>query len=181
MILGMMKETSTVKPLEKVLKHPDARVRKEAVRALEGIQSPETKGAFFTLLEDPDPTVRVGALRALKRFKDQDVFIRLKEGASREEIRKKTFSEKKELLEALALSGGERAFPLLAELFKKKGLIEKAEVTEVRACAAYALGCLGMPEARGLLQKEADSKKPLLREACIRALKECGSGAKTDS
>lgn len=181
MILGMMKNPSVVKPLEKVLKHPDARVRKEAVRALEGIQSPETKGAFFTLLADPEPTVRVGSLRALKRFKDPDVFIRLKEGASREELKKKAFSEKKELLEALALSGGERAFPLLAELFRKKGLIEKAEVTELRACAAYALGCLGMPEARGLLEKEADSRKPLLREACIKALKECGSGAKTDS
>lgn len=66
--------------------------------------------------------------------------------------------------------GGEEAFPLLSELFKKKGFIEKEEITEIRASAAYGLGLLKSKEAILMLENETNSKKSLLRESCIKAL-----------
>ena len=68
--------------------------------------------------------------------------------------------------------GGEAAFPLLADLFKKRGLLEKEEITEIRASAAYGLGLIRTPEALALIEKETGSRKEILREACLRALKE---------
>jgi len=96
----------------------------------------------------------------------------LKGNASVEELKKKTFEEKRGLLEAIAAIGGQEAFPLLADLFKKKGLLEKEEITEIRACAAYGLGLINTPEALSLIEKEKGSRKDILREACIKALRE---------
>jgi len=170
MILGMTKEPGSVKHLAKVIKHMDVRVRRETIRALEGISNGETKDLFIAALEDSDVTVRIAAIRALRRLKSPGLFEVLSRNISKDELRKKSFAEKKELLETIAVLGGEEAFPLLSELFKKKGLIEKDEITEVRASAAYGLGLLKSKEAILMLEKEANSKKSLLRESCIKAL-----------
>jgi len=172
MILGMTKEPAALKYLEEGLRHPESRVRREAVKALVGIQSEETKKLFLMAMNDDDLTVRISALKALRRFKDPALFQVLRRTALREELKKKSFEEKKELLETLAVLGGENAFPLLSDLFKKKGLIEKDEITEIRASAAYGLGIIGTREALDLLEKETGSRKSILREACLKALKE---------
>ncbi|MBI4824393.1 MAG: HEAT repeat domain-containing protein [Nitrospirae bacterium] len=179
MILGMIKEPAALKLIEKALKHPEPRVRREALRALECIGSEEIKKLLFLALKDEDSAVRTGALRAMRRIGGADLFHLLKGSVSREELKKKSFTEKKELLEALASLGGQEAFPLLLELFKKKGLIEKDDTTEIRACAAYALGIIRSPEAISLLQKETSAKKSLLRDACLRAIKEAKIGGAT--
>ena len=170
MILGMTNESDSVKHLEKVIKHMDVRVRREAIRALEGISTGETTDLFIAALEDSDATVRIAAIRALRRLKSPGLFEVFSRDISRDELRKKPFAEKKELLETIAVLGGEEAFPLLSELFKKKGLIEKEEITEIRASAAYGLGLLKSKEAILMLEKETNSKKSLLRESCIKAL-----------
>lgn len=172
MILGMIKEPTALKQIEMVLRHPDLRVRREAVRALEGIQAEYTNKLFLVALKDDDLTVRITALKAMRRFRDLNLFQAIKEKASREELKKKSYSEKREILETLAVLGGENAFPILSDLFKKRWLMEKDEITEIRACAAHGLGLIGTPEAVTLLEKEASSRKGLLREACLKALRE---------
>jgi HEAT repeat protein len=172
LILGMTREPSAVKHLAKTLRHRDVRVRREVVRALESIRTDDAKRLFVSVLNDSDLTVRLASLKALRRFQDPDLFETLKQNASRDELKKKSFTEKKELLETLALLGGDNAFPVLTDLFKKGWLIEKDDVTEMRAAAAYGLGLIGSKEALTLLQKEAGSRKNLLREACTKALKE---------
>ena len=172
MILGMTKDPAALKYLEQGLRHPELRVRREAVKAIVGIQSEETKKLFLMALKDDDLTVRITALKALKRFKDPALFQALRGNISREELKKKSFEEKKEMLETLAVLGGESAFLLLSDLFRKKGLIEKPEITEIRASAAYGLGFIGTPQALSLLEKETRSRKGILRDACIKALRE---------
>ena len=172
MILGMIKDPAAVQYLEKLLTYPNSKVRREAVRALDVMHSDDTKKLFLAALTDDDLAVRMTSLRALRRFKDPSLFNRLKESASREELKKKSFEEKREVLETLAVLGGASAFQLLADLFKKKGFIEKDEITEIRASAAYGLGLINTPEAISLIEKETGSRKDILREACIKALKE---------
>ena len=172
MILGMTKEPAAVKHLEKAFRQPNLKVRREVVKALENIGSDDTKALFLVALNDEDSAIRLKALKALRRFKDPALFLTLKKNASIEELKKKPFEEKKEILETLAALGGGSAFPVLADLFRKKGFIEKDEITEIRASAAYGLGLINTPEALSLIEKETGSKKSMLREACIKALKE---------
>jgi HEAT repeat protein len=172
MILGMIREPASVKYLARTLKHPDPRVRKETVRALDSIASDETRKLFLLALNDTDPAVRTVALRAIRKFRDPELFEAVKKSAGREELRKKSFEEKRTTLETLAVLGGENAFPLLADLFQKKGFLEKDEITELRASAAYGLGLVGSPQAEALLEKETSSKKDILRESCLKALRD---------
>jgi len=172
MILGMTKMAEALGGIEKGISHPEVRVRREAVRALESIPSDETKRLYLAAAGDSDVPVRMTALKALRRYRDPELYQKLKGIAALEDLRKKTFAEKKEILEALAFWGGESALPLVADLFRKRGMIEKEEITEVRAAAAHGLGIIGTPEARSLLEKETASKKRILREACLKALRE---------
>ncbi len=172
MILGMIGDPAIVEYIRTVLDHSDPRVRREALRALEGVQSAETKKIFLNALSDKDLSVRIIALKSLKRFRDPEIFPMIRKAASIDELKKKPLAEKKEILEALALLGGDEAFGVLSELFRKRGLLEKDEITEIRASAAYGLGLIASPEALSLLEKETGSRKTVLREACIKALKE---------
>jgi HEAT repeat protein len=148
------------------------KVRREVVKALENIGSDDAKALFLVALNDEDFSIRLKALKALRRFKDPALLPILRKNISVEELKKKPFEEKKEILETLAALGGGSAFPVLADLFRKKGFIEKDEITEIRASAAYGLGVINTPEALSLIEKETGSKKSMLREACIKALKE---------
>jgi hypothetical protein len=172
MIIGMTKAPAAVKYLERIMGHANMKVRREVIKALEGITSEETKDLFLIAIKDDDLTIRTRALKALRRFKDPVLFKMLKGNTSVEELKKKPFEEKRGLLETLAVIGGDEAFPLLADLFKKRGLLEKEDITEIRACAAYGLGIINTPEALSLIEKEKGSRKDILREACVKALKE---------
>jgi len=172
MILGMTRNPAGVRLLEKVLRHPNVKVRREVVKALEGIDSEDIKRLFLDVLKDDDLTIRIRAVKALKRLKDPSLFQTFKQYVSLEELKEKSYEEKREMLETFALLGGKNAFPVLADLFKKKGFIEKDDITEIRAAAAYGLGLVNMPEAFMLVEKECGSKKDILREACQRVLME---------
>jgi HEAT repeat protein len=170
MIMGMTKEPVAVRYLEKTLRHHDVRVRRETIRALDSIGAPGTGNLLLASLKDTDLTVRMAALKSLRRMKDPAAFDALRGQLSRDELKKKPFGEKKELFETAAVLGEEKAFPLLSELFRKGGLFEKDDITEIRACAAYGLGLLGTSEAAALLEQGKNSRKKILKEACIKAL-----------
>jgi hypothetical protein len=172
MVLGMTKNPAGVKLLEKVVRHPNLKVRREVLKALESIDSEDIKRLFLAALKDEDMIIRIKALKALKRIKDPSLFQTFKQYVSLEELKKKSFEEKREMLETFALLGGKNAFPVLSELFKKKGFIEKDDITEIRAAAAYGLGLVNLPEAVVLVEKESGSRKEILREACLGALRE---------
>jgi len=169
MILGILKEASAVKCIEETLTHPELRVRREAVRALELIGTEETKGPLIIALRDADAGIRTAALKALRRFKDKKLFDIAKERISAGDFKDRPFTEKKELFETLAETGGEAAFPILSGFFEKKGLFRKVETEELRACAAYGLGILGTKDAIALLEKGMREKEGFVSAACKKA------------
>lgn len=171
MILGMTKDTRAIKLIEKIIRHPEIRIRREAVKALSMFASPEAKRPLMSFLNDSDPTARVNAIRALRKFADKELLGILHQLIMREDFKERSFTEKREILFVFGEVGKAEAFPVLAELFKKKGFFKRDENLELRAAAAYGLGKVATPEAVALLENEVNSKKSILREACQRALK----------
>lgn len=169
MILGILKESEAIKYIEETLTHPELRVRKEAVKALELIGTEETKGSLMIALKDSDAGIRTAALRALRRFKDKKLFDIVKERILAGDFKERPYTEKKELFETLSETGGETAFPILSVFFEKKGLFRKVETEELRACAAYGLGILGTKESIVLLEKGMREKEGFLSDACKKA------------
>lgn len=171
-VLGLINDPSTVRALERTLTNPDPRVRREAVRAIDGMSSPDVMRPLATAMYDEDLHVRIAAAKALRRFGGKEAFNVLSEIILTDEFRRKSYSEKRELLGSIAAVGGMAAMPILADMFRKRGLIEKEEVTETRAATAFGLGMVATPEAMSLLGKETGSRKALLKDACLKALKE---------
>lgn len=175
MILGILKEAEAIKFIEETLIHPELRVRKEAVKALELIGTEETKGSLMIALKDRDAGIRTPALRALRRFRDKKLFDIVKERILAGDLKERPYTEKKELFETLAETGGEAAFPILSGFFEKKGLFRKVETEELRACAAYGFGVLGTKESIVLLEKGMREKEGFVSDACKKARMKTGA------
>ena len=174
MILGIIKNPAAIKYIEGTLTHPELRVRKEALKALDSIGTEEIKGPFMIALRDSDAGIRTSALKALRRFGDKKLFDIVKERILAGDLKERPFTEKKELFEALAETGRDMAFPILSEFFKRKGLFRKTETEELRACAAYGLGILGTRESIMLLEKGMREKEGLFSDACKKSLARTG-------
>ncbi len=171
-ILGLSRNREAVPLIEKALKNPESRVRRECVKSLDSIGTEEVKKPLFLLLDDQDSLTRTAALKALKRVAASELLIRISEAVKKEDFKGKPFSEKREFLEAFGALGKEEALPLLLEFYKKKRfLFRRDESLELRAAAAYGLAHVPDEKARELLKKGAESKKSLLREACIASLR----------
>lgn len=171
MILGSSKHPKAVKFIEGVIGHPEAKVRRECIKSLESIGGEEVKRPLMRMLGDEDSSNRTGVIKALRRFDGEDVLKVVKDNIARDDFKKKPFPEKREFLETFGAIGKQDAFPLLQGFFRKKGFFKRDENLELRAAAAYGLAYVPTDEARRLLEGEADSKKSLLREACVASLK----------
>jgi HEAT repeat protein len=84
-------------------------------------------------------------------------------------------TEKMAFFEAFGSLVGARGVPVLEKLLVAKSLLGKKEDPETRACAAMALGKVRTPEARMVLERAAQEKDPLVRNAVSRALREVGA------
>lgn len=141
------------------LANPDARVRKEALRALARLGDPESGYIVVGLLDDPDQNVRMAAAVAAGELRVERAL--------------------KPLVAMLdATKDPDEAAPLIRALGRiadpgAVGSIEKYAVTslfsrpraDVRITAYRALNEIGTPHARRLLNKAINDKDPDVKSA----------------
>jgi HEAT repeat protein len=87
-------------------------------------------------------------------------------------VREMDLTEKMAFFEAYGSIAGPAGLKPLAGLLLPRGLLKLKEPPETRACAAIAVGRIRTPEARELLQRVADDKDLVVRNAVSRALRE---------
>jgi HEAT repeat protein len=80
-------------------------------------------------------------------------------------------TEKMAVFEAYGAMCGANGIPLLDGLLNGKGMFGKREDTEIRACAAMALGKVGSDAAQAALRRAAGDKEILVRNAVNRGLR----------
>ncbi len=152
--------------------HKDARVRREAVRALGRFGAEESEVRLLSALSDGDSRVRIAAVHALSALPGsgaRDALTCLCEKSPPYEAVSGEMRE--EAILGLARSGSPDAYAVLARLLSKKGILGRGEALEIRVAAAKALGSVGTPEAMALLAELArkDSRERV-REAAALAL-----------
>jgi HEAT repeat protein len=74
--------------------------------------------------------------------------------------------------EAYGTIAGASAIKALSGMLLPRGLLKFKESSETRACAAMALGKIRTAEAREILNKVADDKDLVVKNAVSRALRE---------
>jgi hypothetical protein len=168
---GTLKTPAAVAPLGKALQDGDPGLRVAAVQALGEIGSPSALQALERGLDDSERDVRVAAVRALSARTYRPVLAKLDAVVKGRAIRDADLTEKMAVFEAYGALCGEDGVAPLDALLHGKSLFGRREDSELRACAAVALGRVNTPRAQESLRRAANEKDVVVRNAVNRALR----------
>ncbi len=163
---------AAVPQLAQLLGSKDSALRSEAVSALRDIGSPGALQALERTIGDSDREVRVLGLRAIAGHRHVGAFPKLRALLqNKRTLRNSDRSEKLVLFEAYGAVCGDAGVPELDALLNGKGMFGHRESSDVRACAALALGQVDSASSLNALQRAADTNDTVVRSAVSRAMK----------
>lgn len=147
-------------------------VRRAVVEALAAIGSAGAMQQLERAIQDSDRDVRITAVRVLATKGHRGALPQIEEAVCGKALRNADLTEKTAFFEAYGTLVGAAGIEALQAMIEPKGLFGRKEDPQIRACAAMALGRIGTPEARALLNDAVNDKEPLVRNAVNKALRE---------
>jgi hypothetical protein len=172
---GALKTQAAVMALARILGDTNVEMRRLAAQALAEIGSPGAMQALDRAIDDSDRDVRVAAVRAMTARAYRPALARLEGVVKGKRVREADLTEKMAFFEGYGALCGDGGVAHLDSVLNGKGFLGRREDSEVRACAAIALGRVGTPKAIDTLRKAATEKDIVVRNAVSRALR--GPGA----
>jgi HEAT repeat protein len=169
---GRLQLHQAVPAFTDVIGHSDPAVRLAAVQTLAQLATP---GAFTLLeraIDDQDRSVRIAAVRVVGGRGYKGALRRVEAVVLGKSTKEMDLTEKMAFFEAYGAIAGVTGLKPLSTILLQRGLLKMKEPPETRACAAMALGRIRTAEARELLQRAADDKELVVRNAVNRALRE---------
>lgn len=170
-ILRQIGDTSAAEYLTRAVRHPDRRVKKEAIRTLGVMGTGSVLPVLKDCMSDTDELVRLAAVRAIGLIGTPVSKKIILDRITARDFRNKSYNEKKEFYEIIAKWKDSDVISLLIRNLKRKTLFKRAKNLEIRAAAAHGLGIIGTEEALENLMKLQNSKNKLLRENVQLAIK----------
>jgi HEAT repeat protein len=159
-----------VDAVEKLVRYPDALVRKEVVRAI-GLFRPSGNGMkLLSFLADTDEAVRVAALKLLMSGQYTAPFAHWSPIVSAEEFMERSMSERRAVFQAVRATCGDEAIPYWENLFTEWTWTNRKKREELAILAAETLGKLATPPAIAALELGVKKGSAAVRQACTMAL-----------
>jgi HEAT repeat protein len=170
-LCGRLALHQAVPGLAETIVHPKPAIRLATVQTLGQLGTPGALSLVDRAIDDVDKSVRIAAVRvagtrgykgALKRVetvvlgKSKDIDL----------------TEKMAFFEAYGSIAGVNGLKALSAILLQRGLLRMKEPADTRACAAMALARIKTPESRDILQRAAEDKELVVRNAVNRALRE---------
>ena len=168
---GGLKTAAAVAPLGKLLTHEAAKLRLTAVQALAEINSAGALQQLERAVDDSERDVRVNAVRVLGARGQRGALPKVEAAVKGRSLRDADLTEKMAFFEAFGSLAAGAGVAFLDNLLNGKGFLGKREDSEVRACAAMALGKIGTRDAVDALQRAQGDKDVLVRNAVNRAVR----------
>lgn len=170
-ICGRLQLHHAVPGFTDVIAHADPAVRLAAVQTLSQLGTPGALTLLDRAMDDADRSVRLAAVRGVGTRGYKGALRRIEAVVLGKSSRSIDLTEKMAFFEAYGAIAGATGLKALSTILFQRGLIKMKESPETRACAAVALGRIKTPEARDLLQRAADDKELVVRNAVNRALR----------
>jgi HEAT repeat protein len=158
--------------LAETMAHPDPAVRMAVIQALGQLGTPGALTVVDKAIEDRDRGVRLAAVRAAGSRGYKGALRRVEAVVLGKALKDMDLTEKMAFFEAYGSIAGVNALKPLTAILLERGLLKMKEPPETRACAAMALARIKTAEARDVLQRAADDKELVVRNAVNRALRE---------
>jgi HEAT repeat protein len=169
-MVKQLKLPPVVPALGRLFERASAKVKRGAVDALAAIGTPGAMKELSKALDDDDRDVRIGAVRVIGRQGYRQAFPTIEAVVAGKKLKGANLTERTAFFETYGLLAGPTGLETLAPMLEVRGLLRRKEDPEIRACAAMAIGKIGTPEARDVLNRVANDKDPLVRNAVNRAL-----------
>jgi len=167
-VLGALDDEPTGAMLVALVRHPSAKVRREAIKAVISRELWIPRD-LFPLVEDENRFIRQSALRYLGSRRcatSEELLLHYLENRNPgERGRAHLFG----CFRALGRCGSSRSIPFLRETLLEKGWLSRVWGFSRREAAAIALRELALDEAREILRAAAQSQNPGVRDA-VRAV-----------
>jgi len=168
-VLGRIGHHGVERALGEALYHEDVRVRREAVRALGGIDSPVSRAYLNSALRDPDRSVRILVAQTVVKRVDERAAQILWSVIESPEFAGRDAEERTTFFVALGRAGSDALVPRLEKILTRGGLFRSGPEGG-RAEAAMALAWIGTPAALAVLNREVTSVREEIRRAVEQAL-----------
>ncbi|MBI4539461.1 MAG: HEAT repeat domain-containing protein [Gemmatimonadetes bacterium] len=170
-LMGRIRAASAVPELVRLLGRPEESVRRVAVDALVAVGAREAVRGLLSAVSDRDRAVRIAAARGLGALRIRETLPRLRDLILGKAIRDADLTEKLAFFEAYADVGAEASVPVLEALLNARGLLARKQASDLRACAALALGRIPGEAAEAALHRAVAEPEVVVRSAVARALK----------
>jgi HEAT repeat protein len=171
-LCGRLGLHQAVPGLSETATHTDASVRLATVQTLAHLGTPGALALIDKAIDDPDRAVRLAAVRVAGNRGYKGALKRVEAVVLGKAVKGMDLTEKMAFFEAYGSIAGAAGLKSLSGILLPRGLLKFKEPSETRACAAIALGKIGTPEAREVLQRAAEDKDLVVRNAVSRALRE---------
>ena len=157
-------------PVEKLIRYPDAQVRREVVRAL-GLFRPNGNGMkLVSLTTDEDEGVRFAALKLLMSGQYTAPFSLWAPLLSGGEFMDRPISERRAIFQAIRATCGDEAVPYWQGLMTEWAWMNRRKKEELAVIGAETLGKLATPAAIAALSLGVQKGSAAVRQACAAAL-----------
>ncbi|HEY3258012.1 MAG TPA: hypothetical protein VGJ64_04090, partial [Gemmatimonadaceae bacterium] len=133
------------------------------------IGSPGAMQALERALDDEDSDVRISAVRVLGSRGYAAAVPRIESKLRNRELREGGLAEKMAFFESYGILTGDAGIDFLDGILNSRRFLGKREPSEIRACAAVALGKIGTQPALKALERSANDRDVIVRNAVSRA------------
>ncbi len=171
-LAGRLRLAGAPEGMEQLLNDGDRDMKVAVVDALTSIASPTALRMLERAVEDTDRDVRVAGVRFLSSRGHRGALQRIESAVTGAKLRHADLTEKMAFFEAYGAIAGTAGVPVLEKILLPRGLLGRREDAATRACAAMALGKIRSPDARAVLERAAQDREVLVRNAVSKALRE---------
>ena len=156
--------------VEKALRHPEATVRREALRILATLRPSGSGVKLVGLLGDSDETVRLTAMKVLASGQYNAGFSTWAPFVTADDFHDRSPAEKRAIYQALKQTAADEAVPYWQGLLTEWSWTNRKKKEELALLAADILGKLATPAATAALELGQKKGGTAVRQACAAAL-----------
>lgn len=154
-LLSDLGDAGCMSAIVPMLRHPEPRVRRTAVRTLWKLGGPGAEPHLLARIKDTDGETLQEILFVLGQLRSEGSLPQVAELAQDKRVLERL---RVQALDTLGQIASPMALPVLLECLRRKSFFVGGEPRAIRLAAAKALGALDSPEARAALQRVVDGE-----------------------
>ena len=171
-LITQLKLEAVASQIGQITTHEDDGIRAHVAAALSALATPSALMQLQKMADDPDRNVRVAAVKTLGEHRYRAAATTIESLVFGKIMKSTDLSEKRAFFETFGRIADNGGVAKLGNILVGKGMLTRKEDPQTRACAAMALGKIGSPQAKEILQGIKKEKEPLVKNAVDKALRE---------